>query len=209
MSERTVLATEAVPLDTLNPFPHNPRVADLELIRASVRQLGQYRAIVVNRRKVAYHFPDGTVEQAMTVLAGNHLLEAMRAEGFEEALVHFVEVGEEAAKQIVAVDNRSADLGRYDDRLLAELLQSLDSLEGTGYTPEDLDDLLARAAPPDIDELVDQLGPPDPTEFWPVLRFKVSPEVRQRYLVAVESIEGGDDVQFEYLVSCAERLAAE
>lgn len=37
-----------------------------------------------------------------------------------------------------------------------------------------------------------------------MLRFKVAPEVRDRYLRTVEGIEGGDDVLFAQLLDWAE-----
>lgn len=130
----TVLETRSVPLKDLSPYPANPRNGDIDLIRESVRAHGQYRAMVVNRR-------------SMQVLAGNHLLHAMLAEGFTEGLCHFVDVDDEEAARIVLVDNRASDLGKYDDGLLAQLLESLPDLSGTGYDDRALQDLLGSLGP--------------------------------------------------------------
>ena len=42
---------------------------------------------------------------------------------------------------MMLADNRASDLGSYDDNDLLMLLESLNDLEGTGYLPDDLDDL--------------------------------------------------------------------
>jgi ParB-like nuclease family protein len=125
----TVVETTTVPLDTLSPYPANPRVGDVDAIADSLRAHGQYRALVVNR-------------PTMEVLAGNHTLHALHEVGATEALVHFVEVDEEQAAKIVLADNRTNDLAKYDDGLLAQLLQSQDTLDGTGYAMDDLESLL-------------------------------------------------------------------
>jgi ParB-like chromosome segregation protein Spo0J len=121
----SILETKSVKLKDLRPYPANPRNGDVDLIRESVRQHGQFRAMVVNKR-------------SMEVLAGNHLLHAMLAEGFTEGLCHFVDVDDEEAARIVLIDNRASDKAGYDDGLLAELLQSLPDLSGTGYDDQAL-----------------------------------------------------------------------
>jgi len=130
-SQQTVLATERVKLSSLSPYPGNPRVGDIDLIRQSVRDHGQFRAMVANRR-------------TKQVLAGNHLLHALLAEGHTEGLVHWVDVDEVEAAKIVLVDNRTSDLARYDDGLLAKLLQELPTIEGTGWNDSDLEALISR-----------------------------------------------------------------
>ena len=154
----SVTETCSVPLSELHPYPANPRRGNVELIRQSVRAHGQYRALVVNRR-------------SMEVLAGNHLLQAMEAEGFAEALVHLVDVDDQEAARIVLVDNRASDLGIYDDSLLAELLQGLPDLEGTGYDERALTRLLdsiAAKAPEDPDAIAEPAREPvsKPGDLW-------------------------------------------
>ena len=82
--------------------------------------------------------------------------------GWTEIAATFVDVDEEQAKRIVLVDNRSNDLAGYDDGLLAELLEELPDLDGTGYDLAALDALLDELGRPtfaDEDEL-----PAPPTE---------------------------------------------
>ncbi len=188
----TVLATEMVPLETLSPYPGNPRNGDIELIQESVRAHGQYRAMVANRR-------------TRQVLAGNHLLHALMAEHYREGLVHWVDVDETEAARIVLIDNRTSDLARYDDGLLADLLQSLPDLASTGYNDEFLRDLLGKLNAPDLEDLARQAGDFDERKFWPILKFQVPPELRDRYLALTRDLDEKDEVgRFERLVSLAE-----
>lgn len=114
----------------LSTFPGNPRKGRVEVIAESLTANGQYRPIVVNK---------GTLTgRPLEVLAGNHTLLAARELGWETIEAWLIDVDEETAKRIVATDNRTADLGEYDNELLLELLSSLDSLDGTGYTTDEL-----------------------------------------------------------------------
>lgn len=129
------LTTDRVPVAALHTYHRNPRRGVTTAIAQSLRVNGQYRPIVVNK---------GThTGRPSEVLAGNHTLVAARDLGWGEITVCWVDVDDDQAARIVTADNRTADLGDYDDRLLAELLTDLPDLDGTGYDPGDLDDLLA------------------------------------------------------------------
>lgn len=145
------LEAALVPVDSLTPYHKNPRQGDVGRIAESLRVNGQYRPLVVN---VGTH--TGRAEE---VLAGNHTLAGAKLEGLEQVWAVHVDVDDEAAARIVAADNRTADLGTYDDRLLAELLGDLEDLAGTGYDETDLDELLDKLDPeptdrPDLGEPV-------------------------------------------------------
>lgn len=129
------LETVTVPINSLQPWPGNPRTHNLDLLRESLRLHGQYRAIVV---------------QASTsrIVAGNGTWEAARAEGWKEIAAHFVEADDEEARRILLVDNRASDLGDYDEELLAGILQSLPDFEGTGYDEDEFRALLERIEGP-------------------------------------------------------------
>lgn len=129
----------AVPVDSIHPYPGNPRTHDLPAIAASLAnpKRGQYKPITVNRR-------------TGDILAGNGTWEAARdLLGWTQIAVTWVDVDDATAAGIVAVDNRTSDLAGYDDRLLADLLGQVDDLASVGYTPEDLDGLLKEPPPPD------------------------------------------------------------
>jgi hypothetical protein len=82
------------------------------------------------------------------VLAGNHILLGACELGFERLAVAFIDVDDEQARRIVAVDNRTSDLAGYDPGSLAALLSSLPDLAGTGYGDADLSKLLDELAEP-------------------------------------------------------------
>lgn len=117
------------PVDSLLPYPGNPREGDVGAIAESLRVLGQYRPIVVNRTD-------------RTILVGNHTFAAACAMGWDAIAVVWVNVDEEQARKIVLADNRTSDLASYDEAALAALLKSCWDLDGTGYDPDDLDDIV-------------------------------------------------------------------
>lgn len=127
----------------LRPLEGNPRIGDIPALKESLRRSGQFRSLVVNK--------GGQTGRPFEVLAGNHTLAAMlelREEEpddprWQKVSVDIVDVDDEGAAIIVAADNRIGALGTFDDVKLAELLSGLDDLEGTGYTGDDLDDLMA------------------------------------------------------------------
>lgn len=122
----------AVDVDQLVPYRTNPRRGDVGRIAESLEANGQYRPIVVRR-------------STNEVLAGNHTLLAVRELGWPKVAATFVDVDDDQAARIVLVDNRTNDLAGYDDDLLLELLQSIPDLGGTGFTSEELDELLNAA----------------------------------------------------------------
>jgi ParB-like chromosome segregation protein Spo0J len=132
-----IIRTESVPIDQLVHYRENPRIGDVDTIMDSLAFNGQYRALIVNQR-------------TNEVLAGNHTLKAAKALDWEVIDVSWVDVDDEVAKRIVLVDNRASDDASYDDLLLAAILGEMREedevlLEGTGYSAEDVDEMLANA----------------------------------------------------------------
>lgn len=115
-------------ISTLKEYPGNARRGNISVLVESLKVNGQYRPIVVQK-------------STNYVLAGNHLLRAAKSLGWEKIDAVFIDCDDEQALKIVIADNRTADLGEYDDDLLRRLLEDLDSLEGTGYTEADLAEL--------------------------------------------------------------------
>lgn len=129
-------------VDSLLPFPNNPRRGNIGKLKESLIANGQYKPIVI---------------QASTryILAGNHLWQAAKELGWTRVDTVEVDVNTTQAKKIVATDNRLGELGTYDEKELLDLLQDI-SLEGTGYDTQDIDDLLAlieeQSATPSYEE---------------------------------------------------------
>jgi len=132
------LAHLATPLDQLELLPGNPRVGDVDAIARSLAAFDQRKPVVAKR--------DGTV------IAGNHTVQAARALGWDEVAVVWVDDDDTTAHAYALADNRTAELGTYDDAALATLIAEVravdaDLLAATGWTDNDLTDLLAQLAP--------------------------------------------------------------
>jgi len=124
----------SMPLAKLTTHPSNPRRGDVEAIRASIRANGFYGVVVAQA-------------STMHIIAGNHRFLAAQAESLDSIMVHLVDVDDVRARAIMAADNRTSDLGGYDDERLLALLEELrghDALEGTGYDDQDLELLLGK-----------------------------------------------------------------
>ncbi len=125
----------AVPLSSVELHPHNPRQGNVAAIEASLARFGQQKPIVV---------------QASThrVVAGNHLVRAARSLGWTEIAANVVELDDATATAFLLTDNRSSDLGGYDDALLAAILAeqaAFGNLDATGYNADDVAALVAAA----------------------------------------------------------------
>lgn len=124
------MKVQTLQTDKLVEYPNNARIGDVNALADSLTTNGQYRPIVVQK-------------STNYVLAGNHLLKAALKLGWTEIDAVIVDVDDIAAKKIVLSDNRTAELGGYNEEALAELLASLTDFDGTGYSLDDLDDLIA------------------------------------------------------------------
>lgn len=123
------------PISQLRFFPGNARRGDIDTIANSLKKLGQFRPIVVNR---------GTKEPAYesVILAGNHTTMAAQRLGWDEIDVHWVDVDADTAKRIVLVDNKANDNATYDVEELVNLATELPDLDATGFTRDELDAML-------------------------------------------------------------------
>lgn len=125
----------------LRTYHRNPRQGDTTLIRESLEINGQYKPLCVNT--------GSHTGRSQEVLAGNHTLIAARDAGWSTVQIVTVDVDDDQAARIVAVDNRSADKAGYDNQLLAELLGDLPDLDGTGYDPGDLEEIVRHLHDPE------------------------------------------------------------
>ena len=132
-TKTSIVEVTTVDINSVFPYPMNARQGDIGLIAQSLSKNGQFRPIVVNK-------------QDNSILVGNHTWKAAKSLGWKEIAVSWVDVDEESAARIVLVDNRTADLGSYDHVELVEILKDMKSFEGTGYTGDDVDDLLKEVA---------------------------------------------------------------
>ena len=122
------LTTLAYPIEKLKHLDGNPRKGNVEAVKKSYEKFGQRKPIVATK--------DGEV------ISGNHQLAAAKELGWNKIAVVFTNDDELTAKAFALADNRTADLGTYDDDLLADMLGSVSSdlelLEATSFDEKDL-----------------------------------------------------------------------
>jgi hypothetical protein len=127
------LKSLAVPIDQLRGLPNNPRKGDVSAVMASLSRFGQRKPIVARR-------DDGTI------IAGNHTWQAAKELGWKEIAVAYVGDDDVTAQAYALADNRTAELGSYDDDLLRELIESVESvdpelLRDTGWDKTSVEEL--------------------------------------------------------------------
>lgn len=136
---------------SLNLLDDNPRRGDVESVAKSLTRFGQRKPIVVR-------------SSDRQVTAGNHTLLAARSLGWAQVAAVIVDDDAETARAFALADNRTHDLGDYDDDVLDEWLAELaqsdsDLVDAAGF---DVDVILA-ALPSDADEFLPYAEPePEP-----------------------------------------------
>lgn len=185
------LTTETVPLTDLRPHPDNARVGDVGAIKESLETNSQYRPIVVTT--------DGTI------LAGNHTYKAALALGWETIAVTRLDLepGSAEARRIMLADNRTAELGGYDNAALLSLLEGVDSdlgsIVGTGFDTETLQQLkdlvegiIVDPAPaPEWEKYTNAINVPQylPNDRKPPVGELYDPARTDRLLLAIDEAE--------------------
>jgi hypothetical protein len=153
-----------VPIDSLTPHPDNPNQGDVGAIMESIACNGFNGAVIVSRRA-----------DADVIVAGEHrwrALLALQLDGWfdpdgelhpYDTLPHVPPLGwvpivpieglsVTGERRFLIADNRTTDLSSYDDAALAAILTDLaatDTLLGTVYDGDALDELLASLTPPE------------------------------------------------------------
>lgn len=139
----------ACDIDDLNLLPGNPRRGNVEAVARSLEAFGQRKPIVARRSD-------------RVVIAGNHTLQAARALGWAEVAVVWVDDDEVTSKAFALADNRTAELGDYDQELLAELIGEVGSVDpellaASGWSGDAVAELVAALEP----EVLPVVGDPD------------------------------------------------
>lgn len=205
---------EYMPVDGIVPNERNPKDHTLHEIEMSMDRFGYTEPILLDERTGKLIAGHGRVE----------VLQAIKAAGM--AAPDGVSIGDdgtwsipvvrgwqskddiEASAYLIASNRLTEKGGWHADPLadlLAEIRDSGHGLDGIGYDETEVQDLVDQiAGPPDLDALARELGDPHESDFWPVLRFKVPPSLRGRYLALTAEVPGGDAEQFEWLVTRAE-----
>jgi DNA modification methylase len=151
------LAIRRVALDSLHLDPSNARVhgeENMEAIIGSLKRFTQVEPLVVQ-------------VSTKRVIGGNGRLVAMRKLGWTECDIVELDIDDLQATALGIALNRSGELAAWDDQTLSKLLQELkseDALDGVGYSPQDLDELIAELEAANPDEHPDEDQVPEPPE---------------------------------------------
>lgn len=121
----------------LKLHPLNAKKGDVGAIGESIDRWGFFGAIIVQR-------------STGHIIAGNHRFKVAVKKGIREIPTITVDVDDQEALEILAIDNRSTDAATNDETKLSEALARLrdmcGELTGTGYSEEDLDEMVRRAS---------------------------------------------------------------
>lgn len=127
------LRSLAFPVANLKLLPGNPRRGDVDAVARSYERFGQRKPIVARRSD-------------MTVIAGNHQLQAAQRLGWTHVAVVWTDDDDLTAKAFALADNRTSDLGTYDSSSLLDLLSQVaadvDLMLATSYSETELDALM-------------------------------------------------------------------
>lgn len=135
----------AVPIEQLRTLKGNPRRGDVDAVARSLGAFGQRKPIVAR-------------SDTGEVIAGNHTFMAAQRLGWTEIAVVWVEDDDTTAKAFALADNRTSELGGYDNDALAAMISDVlaedaDLLAAASFTPDDLADLLADTTEAESSEL--------------------------------------------------------
>lgn len=145
----------AVDIDMLQPLENNARRGDVDAIMASYSKFGQVKPIVAVENESG----------ALTVIAGNHQLEAAKRLGWQQIAVSIVDLDQENALAFALADNRISELGTTDTDLLYDMLTETMGYDEDFFEALGWDDFSVAAIENTI--ISDSLGnAPDPNAGW-------------------------------------------
>lgn len=126
------LAPLMVDANSIYPNPENPNNGDVDSIIISIVKNGCYRPIYV--------------DESGMILAGHHLYAALLELGATQVPASFLDSEPESdeAYRILLADNSIARNSRIDTSQEVRVLGMLDDYDGTGYTREEVEEMLAK-----------------------------------------------------------------
>lgn len=127
----------AAPIAELHELDGNPRKGDVQAVARSLQRFGQRKPIIARA-------------DTGEIVAGNHTWKAAKKLGWNSIAVLFVSDDEATAKAFALADNRTADLGEYDNEALVEMMEYVldadeELLHAASFTEADIDALLAES----------------------------------------------------------------
>lgn len=124
-----------MPIADVTRHPDNPREGDVDAIVESIEVNGFIAPVIVQK-------------STGRIIAGNHRYDALLELGSQVIPVIQIDVDDQMAKRYLLADNRTSDLGRYNEHALMDMLLEMQTsdigLVGTGYTEDALNELLIQ-----------------------------------------------------------------
>lgn len=172
----------AVPIDSIEEWgEENPNEGNEEVLLESLDKHGFFGGVLIQK-------------SSRRIIAGNTRYRTATSKGAKTIPAFLVDWDDEQAKSVLLMDNQSARLAVFNEEkliaLLKEKAESPGGLRGTGFTEDNLADLIQAWNPPDLETVAGPETQGGGDDLWPVLRFKVSPETRDRFY---ELTDGADD----------------
>lgn len=146
------LRASLVHVDSIKPFPGNPRRGDIEAIAKSLKRFGQQRPVLVQI---------GT----NLIVAGNHLYHAARLLSWDHVAVTYTELDDTEARAYLLADNQIPTRGQNDPDALGDFVRDLYARggidEAIGFESAALDRFLSGLQDSRDPDLVPALPAPE------------------------------------------------
>lgn len=172
------------PIDNFQPHPENYNNGDVESIMESIEVNGVFRPLTVQ-------------ESTGYIAIGNHEWMALKALGATEAPVVVEPMSDEEAVRAMFADNRTARLAKPDVAAELALLERLQTseldLQGSGYTPRDVEVIRHLA---EMEPSYDEYG------TWPTITIQVPPHIKRAFYDLTDEAVTDPD-RFELLIRLA------
>lgn len=200
----------AYPIDKLELLPGNPRKGNVDAVAKSLEIFGQRKPIVARRKD------DSDIG---IVLAGNTTLQGGRRLDWSHIAVTWVEDDDKTAAAFAIADNRTHDLGEYDDEAIIDMVKKFDDdfdlLDASGYDLMEIEEIIQKiTGEDDIDvsnlmdddsDLEEDNGLSERTPPKPVIQYAIifdNEEQQQRWFAFVRWLK----TEYSDLDTVAERL---
>lgn len=150
MSEKSQRRIEMMPLASISGASRNPKKHAKDDIAASIGRFGYVEPCVFDERTGRLVAGHGRIESLRAAKGKGDSppqgVETVDGEWLVPVLRGWASRSDAEADAYLVASNQLTTKGGWDDAELASLLDGLEkqaSLEGTGYTPDDVEDLLA------------------------------------------------------------------
>lgn len=172
IAENPMQSVVLVPLSELHEDPKNARTGNVQSIIDSLKEFGQHRPCVVQKK-------------TGRIIAGNHLFKAAKALGWEKIGVFYVEDDDKTAIRRGIADNATGDLAIWDIEVLGGLIDEV------GGNIPGVDDYLLS----EIDAFFAESEPEEPEEPKPT--YPIVPKMAENYNCIV--IFSVDEMDYAFL----------